>query len=232
MGWLTRKHGSRSQRGAKFLAGRDDQPTIQDALSARASSHAYAMSKLCPRCQEAIRARAEYGGLVTLSDIKRQGEVCQGEQHKQKLVAEGLAVSNVGFQNGLVTVEMNDGTVLSNQIEVVPHEEWVGAWDKGKPVIYIDDDLPDQYRMSIAVHEAVEKFLAEKLKLNAMDIGHDIAENIEKEWFMDTYKEPALWDQYTRLVAKVHRKEEAEAQRSGASSSNVVGGKTRRRLRR
>jgi hypothetical protein len=102
-----------------------------------------------------------------------------------------------------------DGEHLSNIIKVLRHEEWVGSWDKkGRPIIYIDDDVPKKYRPSLAVHETVEKYLWERYRLDPNAEGHEIAEEVEKRWFLKNFSKKE-WDEYSKIVERIHRKEMA-----------------------
>jgi nicotinamidase-related amidase len=83
----------------------------------------------------------------------------------------------------------------------------VGSWDKsGRPVIYIDNDVPDKYRESLAIHETVEKYVAEKYHLDPNAEGHEVAEAVEKRWFIKKYGRKE-WDEYSKVVERIHRKE-------------------------
>lgn len=144
--------------------------------------------------------------IVSLDDIRKQQKICKDEKHHNKLAASQLRVKNVEFVGGMSNVEFSNGAVVNNRVEIVPHEEWVASWDRNRPLIRIDDDVPDRYRFPLAVHESIEKLVEEKYKLSAMNEGHDLAEAIEKEWFMQHFN-PQEWLVYSKIIERVHRKE-------------------------
>lgn len=107
-----------------------------------------------------------------------------------------------------------DGAFLSNAVRLVTHDKWVGSWDKSKPWIYIDDDVPPKYWKSLAIHESVEKYLKEKYGLDENAEGHEASEEVERRRFCKESKCPADWDEYSKIVERVHRAEMKYAERN------------------
>lgn len=58
----------------------------------------------------------------------------------------------------------------------------VGEWHRKKPIVFVDRHLKGLDRKSIAVHEAVEKHVAQKYKLDVDSQAHSIAVRAEREW--------------------------------------------------
>jgi len=115
-------------------------------------------------------------------------------------------VLNVWYTNDRIAL-LYDGERLSNTIKIQCSEPWVGSWDKsGRPVIYIDNNVPEKYRESLAIHETVEKYVAEKYHLDPNVEAHEVAEAVEKRWFVKKYGRKE-WDEYSKVVERIHRKE-------------------------
>jgi GNAT superfamily N-acetyltransferase len=72
--------------------------------------------------------------------------------------------------------------------------------------VYIDNDLPERYRKSISVHESVEKYLVERYGLDPNAEAHEVAEQVEKRWFLENYPMKE-WEEYSKIVERIHRKE-------------------------
>jgi len=126
----------------------------------------------------------------------------------------------VPYLEGTIQV-MYDGEVLTNAIEVIPHDKWVGSWDKTQRIVYIDDDLPKKYWKSLAVHESVEKYLREKYGLDENAEGHEAAEEVERRRFCKESKCPADWDEYSKIVERVHRAEMKFAEKTGGKRKEL-----------
>jgi hypothetical protein len=130
---------------------------------------------------------------------------------REKL-AENLAkkaVKDVWYTGKRIRLNFDD-EYLSNTIKVLKHEEWVGSWDKkGRPIVYIDDDVPEKFRPSLAIHETVEKYLWERYRLDPNAEGHEVAEEVEKRWFLKNLGTKKDWEDYSKLVERIHRKEMA-----------------------
>lgn len=58
----------------------------------------------------------------------------------------------------------------------------VGEWHRRKPIVFVDKHLKGLDRKSIAVHEAVEKHVAQKYELDVDSQAHAIAVKAEREW--------------------------------------------------
>ena len=98
-----------------------------------------------------------------------------------------------------------DGQTLKNTIRIVPHEVWCASWSKS-PDILIDDDIPEKWHLPLALHETLEKYLAQRYGLSGTVEGHFMANAIEKKWFMQHYSEEDC-EEYERIVDTVGRKE-------------------------
>jgi len=61
-------------------------------------------------------------------------------------------IGSVYYDGHKITLNF-DGMVLSNKIVVLEHIKWVGSWSRSEPVVYIDDDVPTEYRKFVATHE-------------------------------------------------------------------------------
>jgi hypothetical protein len=116
-------------------------------------------------------------------------------------------IGSVYYDGHEITVNF-DGQVLSNKVVVLEHEKWVGSWNRSEPVVYIDDDVPMEFRKYVAFHESVEKYLKEKYGLSDLAEGHEITEQVEKRYFLRKHSVED-WEEYSRIVERVHRKEMA-----------------------
>jgi len=121
---------------------------------------------------------------------------------KSRLVPSLVKI--VAYSPNKIDVEFA-GELLSNSIEVLPHVVWSASWDRTRNVVYIDDDVPPQWRKYLALHETLEKYFAEKgLDPNAE--AHEKAEALEKRVFLNE-RNPAEWDEYMQVVERIHRRE-------------------------
>ena len=133
--------------------------------------------------------------------IKRYGTMTRGRDHPTFKIP---LVKNARFSGDGISLEFN-GEKLENQVKVVPHEVWVESWDRHKPIVYIDDDAPKEYREYLAIHGTIEKRNDEK-GMDPYGEGHVLAELAERQWFLrkHTMKE---WDAYNVLAELIFRKE-------------------------
>ncbi|GEM_PF-6749712 len=58
----------------------------------------------------------------------------------------------------------------------------VGEWHRKKPEVYVDRHLKGLDSKSIALHEAIEKYVAQKYKLDVDSQAHTVAVKAEREW--------------------------------------------------
>jgi hypothetical protein len=118
-----------------------------------------------------------------------------------------VPIGSVYYDGHKITLNF-DGQVLSNKVVVLEHIKWVGSWSRSEPVVYIDDDMPTEYRKFVAAHETCEKYLKERYGLSDLSEGHEIAEQVEKRYFLRK-RSVEDWNEYSRIVERVHRKEMA-----------------------
>lgn len=124
-------------------------------------------------------------------------------KHNRLQQLKHRSVRNVSFDRDFISFEF-DGEIIRNKIVIVPHEYWVGGWSRSKNEVYIDDDVPEKYRRSLAAHESIEKFLYEEYGLSPDAEGHEIAEILEKKVTNLNEKE---WEEYSKAVERIHRAE-------------------------
>jgi hypothetical protein len=129
-------------------------------------------------------------------------------QQVREALAQELAeepVRNVSYTPDRISLTFN-GETITNKIVIVPHESWVGSFSRKKAEIYIDNDLPTEWREFISVHETIEKYLRERYGLDPNAEGHETAEAIEKAYWLKSRSE-SEWQQYNNVVEIIHRKE-------------------------
>jgi len=113
-------------------------------------------------------------------------------------------LKNVKFGKDWVSLEY-DGKKIKNKIKIVKHEWGVGDWDRKKNIVFIDDDLKRKRDVqSVALHECIEKYVAQKYKLNVDDEAHPIAEAVEKRYYRIL---DGSWKVHQKKVEKVWIKE-------------------------
>jgi hypothetical protein len=113
-------------------------------------------------------------------------------------------VKNVQFGKDWVSLEY-DGEKIKEKIVIKKHESYVGSWAKTKDKVYVDDDLKGKVDVkAVALHEAIEKFIAQKYGLRDDREAHDLANFKEKEWLE---RIDGTWVEHQRKVDKVWRKE-------------------------
>jgi len=113
----------------------------------------------------------------------------------------------VGPYPGKISFDF-DGQRITNKIEIVPHEPWVGSWDQNRSVVYVQKNVPEKNRQHLSMHESVEKYLHDDYGLSDMAEGHEAAEEIERRWFVKNVGTEDEWrHDYTPVVEKIHREE-------------------------
>ncbi len=113
-------------------------------------------------------------------------------------------VTNIQFGKDWVSLEY-DEEKIKDKIVIKKHEKFVGSWAKTKDKIYVDDDLKGKIdSKAVALHEAIEKFIAQKYGLSDDFEAHDIANAKEREYLE---KVDGTWMEHQRKVDKVWRKE-------------------------
>ena len=139
----------------------------------------------------------------------RRKVIFKNERMKKRLVQKVShePIGPVYYDGHKITVNF-DGQVLSNKVVVLEHEKWVGHWSRSEPVVYIDDDVPMEFRKYVAFHESIEKYLKEQYGLSDLAEGHEIAEAVERRYFLRN-RSVEDWNEYSRIVERVHRKEMA-----------------------
>lgn len=123
---------------------------------------------------------------------------------------------NVTLRKGYITLQF-DGEILSNRVKILPHVKMVASWNPHGNEIYFDDDMPRKYFIPLGVHESIEKYLYEKYGIDPLIQGHELADEIEKRWFIPRYGEKE-WEAYSREVERVYRKEEAHLMKKGGTT--------------
>lgn len=113
-------------------------------------------------------------------------------------------VKNVKFGKNWISFEY-DGEKIKDKIVIKKHEGYVGTWAKTKDKVYIDDDLKGGMDVkAVTLHEAIEKFIAQKYGLRDDREAHELANFKEKE-FLE--RVDGTWMRHQRNVDKVWRKE-------------------------
>jgi hypothetical protein len=64
----------------------------------------------------------------------------------------------------------------------------VGEWHRQRPVLFVDEKLKGDDRLSIALHEAIEKRMAQKYGLDVDSEAHKVAVTIERKWYRMRHK--------------------------------------------
>jgi hypothetical protein len=137
----------------------------------------------------------------------KQIVVAKAELHGNSLT---LQLRNVPLLEGGVTN-------LKETIEVVKHEEFVASWSKSdklredNDMVLPDMIYKDRYKLSLAVHEAVEKFVcysffSNKAPSEVYDSIHNIAEYVEKQFHIRKWGLES-WNMYSDIVCVVFEME-------------------------
>jgi hypothetical protein len=113
-------------------------------------------------------------------------------------------IKNVKFGKDWVSFEY-DGEKIKDKIVIKKHEGHVGTWAATKDKVYVDDDLKGKRDVkAVALHEAIEKYIAQKYGLRDDVEAHDLADFKERE-FLE--RVDGTWMKHQRKVDKVWRKE-------------------------
>jgi len=109
-------------------------------------------------------------------------------------------VKNVKIKNDQISLKY-DGEKITNKIVIKKHEWFVGSWAKTRGKVYIDNDLKGKKdRDAVAVHEVIEKFVAQKYGLDEDTDAHKVATEKEKEYLE---KIGGDWRSHQMKVTKV-----------------------------
>lgn len=113
-------------------------------------------------------------------------------------------VKNVRIKKDWISLEY-DGEKIKNKIVIKKHEWFVGSWAKTTGKVYIDNDLKGKKdRDAVAVHEAIEKFVAKKYGLDEDTDAHRVATEKEREYLK---KIGGNWRSHQMKVHKVWERE-------------------------
>lgn len=88
--------------------------------------------------------------------------------------------SYVSFKNGYLSLKF-DRRILRNKVKV-KHDPGLGNWSRKHNIIYYDERLKAPDILPILVHEAVEKYAAQKYALRTQSEAHRVAMAIEKSF--------------------------------------------------
>lgn len=118
--------------------------------------------------------------------IRKKSQLKKKKQTKKELIKKLLKVKvkNLKFSGKKISFEFF-GSKISNAIEL-KKEDHVAEWSRRHKKIFIDKnfskkDLNKSFK-ALCVHEAVEKFLSEKMHFNVDKEAHLIATKKEKEF--------------------------------------------------
>lgn len=113
-------------------------------------------------------------------------------------------IKNLEIDDKWISFEYDEEEV-SNEIIIKKHEGYVGSWAKTKNRVYIDDNLKGKKDIkAIALHESIEKLVAQKYGLGEDTDAHRIATAKERE-FLE--KIGGNWEEHQRKVNKVWKLE-------------------------
>jgi len=113
-------------------------------------------------------------------------------------------IKNLEISDKWISFEYDDEEV-SNEIIIKKHEGYVGSWAKTRNRVYIDDSLKGKKSIkAIALHESIEKLVAQKYGLGEDTDAHRVATAKEKE-FLE--KISGNWEEHQKKVTKVWKLE-------------------------
>lgn len=115
-----------------------------------------------------------------------------------------LLPTNVKFDDNKISLNY-DRTFLSNHVHIRKHEPYVGVWHKYRNDVYIDKDLKvKRDLMAVALHESVEKYVAQKYRFDPNGDAHSIANAVEKNYLE---RVGGKWNEHQDKVKKVWKEE-------------------------
>jgi hypothetical protein len=94
-----------------------------------------------------------------------------------------LGVSNVVFSNGWISLVYDKHFIKSKVVK--KHTKYIGNWSRKSNEVYYEPHLKKEDVVPILVHEAVEKYIAEKYRLDVDTEAHNIAELVEKDFISE-----------------------------------------------
>jgi len=113
-------------------------------------------------------------------------------------------IKNLEIDDKWISFEY-DGEEVSNEIIIKKHEGYVGSWGKTRNRVYIDDSLKGKKDIkAIALHESIEKLVAQKYGLDEDTDAHRIATEKEREFLG---KIGGNWEEHQRKVNRVWKLE-------------------------
>jgi hypothetical protein len=126
-----------------------------------------------------------------------------------------MRITSAKIENSKIIVHLEHVPLPISRIKVVRHEDNVGSWfkERDKNIIRIDNDLKRKcWILSLALHEAIEKFIYETFFSNfpVSEVYpypiHTVAEEIEKHFHISKWGKKS-WNEYNRNVDVIHLKE-------------------------
>ncbi|MFH0832805.1 MAG: hypothetical protein V1900_03745 [Candidatus Aenigmatarchaeota archaeon] len=105
------------------------------------------------------------------------------------------------FQNNVISL-VYDNTHLRNKV-IRRKEKYVANWSRVGKNIYLDKIVKDEDILPLLVHEAVEKYITERYKLNVDKESHRIAQVVERNFVRDKKD----WHLHEERVEYVWKKE-------------------------
>lgn len=113
---------------------------------------------------------------------------------------------NVSFKDNQIKLKF-DGKVLVSKIIIFNSRNSVACWDSKRPIIKLHEKYHpnNDEKITICIHELVEKYCFQKLKL-PMIYAHNIANVIEKKWLVGKTGKKNAYAAYQRRWIAPYRK--------------------------
>jgi hypothetical protein len=92
-------------------------------------------------------------------------------------------VTGVSFKGNSISMRF-DGERIWFRIVRNRARRHVGEWHRKKPLIYVDEEFGGRDADAVALHEAIEKFVAKQYGLDTDTEAHRIAECHERKWLL------------------------------------------------
>jgi hypothetical protein len=127
-------------------------------------------------------------------------------QPQRKIVASLLrkSITNIRFTGKTISFTY-DGKKLRNKVKRLRYVPLVADWKPNNPLVTYDDDVSKKREiLLLAIHESVEKYVAQKYGLSKVTAAHYVATFIERKV---ARKMHINWERYSWDVEFAFRKE-------------------------
>ncbi len=130
------------------------------------------------------------------------------KEEKKELIAKlsKIPVTNIKFDWKSISLKYGKVKIIY-KVKIHPHEWGIADWSRKKKLVWVDDDVRAKDIIILLIHESIEKYVAQKYKLNVEQEAHKIAQAVERKYFRSKKRKKMSWQNYHKRINKVWKKE-------------------------